>query len=200
MRVALIVAIITVGYVAFLAVHTLSGPRPKARKEAYILNATVDSDGDVAAYKGLLPQLLSMPAPHYVLFTSGYFPGTDVPWCGDCAVNLPIIRAIVGNAGGSLLEVQAGSKNEWRSRSHPLRTDPDAPIAYLPTLYHWSSSGGPSSHISRALSSDESVEELRLVVAKFIRDTAAGIRRVEEVTSKVIRSGGRGCGGQLGGC
>ena len=43
-------------------------------------------------FRATLPDLLSHPAPHYVMFTSGYTEGTEVPWCPDCAVTLPIIR------------------------------------------------------------------------------------------------------------
>lgn len=43
-----------------------------------------------------LPQLLSGPFPHYVLFTSGTLGGTldpaGTPWCPDCAKTMPVIR------------------------------------------------------------------------------------------------------------
>lgn len=43
-------------------------------------------------YKSFIPELLAQPEPHYVLFTSGVYEGSDIPWCPDCAVSVPIVR------------------------------------------------------------------------------------------------------------
>ncbi|PNG99279.1 hypothetical protein TSOC_014946, partial [Tetrabaena socialis] len=72
--------------------------------------------------------------------------------------------------------------------------DPDCPVRYIPTLYFWSAAGCGSS-IANPLSNDESEETLRLLVAKFVQETAAGKRYVDRITSDIIKSGGKSCGG-----
>jgi hypothetical protein len=53
--------------------------------------------------------------------------------------------------------------------------DEACPVRYVPTLYYWSAEGCGSS-VANPLNSDETEEGLRLVVAKFVQQTAAGQR------------------------
>ncbi|KXZ41878.1 hypothetical protein GPECTOR_254g638 [Gonium pectorale] len=106
---------------------------------------------------------------------------------------MPIIRQVVLNAGGSLLEVSVGDRSDWANRQHPVRVDPQCPVHFVPTLYFWTTEGCGSS-IANPLNSDETEESLRLMVAKFVKQTAAGKRYVDRVTREIIESGGKGCG------
>ncbi|EFJ42501.1 hypothetical protein VOLCADRAFT_107196 [Volvox carteri f. nagariensis] len=144
-------------------------------------------------YKSVLPELLDHAEPHFVAFTSG-LNSEGRPWCPDCSAAMPIIREVVLGAGGSLLEVSVGTRADWADRQHPMRVDPQCPVRYVPTLYHWSTEGCGSS-VSNPLSSDETEENLRLTVAKFVQQTAAGQRYVDRLTREIIQSGGKGCGG-----
>ncbi|KAF5843315.1 hypothetical protein DUNSADRAFT_17892 [Dunaliella salina] len=51
---------------------------------------------DYQQYEGKLKSALhTQKAPHYVLFTAGLHPGTDTPWCPDCAAARPVVRDCV---------------------------------------------------------------------------------------------------------
>lgn len=56
------------------------------------------------------------------------------------------------------------------------RVDPQCPARYVPTLYYWDPTGGCGSAIANPLSDDETEEALRVIVAKFVQETAAGKR------------------------
>ncbi len=58
----------------------------------------------------------------------------------------------------------------------PCRVDPQCPARYVPTLYYWDPAGGCGSSIANPLSDDETEEALRVIVAKFVQETAAGKR------------------------
>ncbi|GLC34863.1 Thioredoxin domain-containing protein 17 [Pleodorina starrii] len=148
---------------------------------------------DYTEYKDFLPELLEHAEPHFVAFTSGV-DSEGRPWCPDCAAAMPLIREVVLGAGGSLLEVSAGRREDWANRKHPLRVDTRCPVRYVPTLYYWSEEGCGSS-VANPLNSDETEETLRLTVAKFVQETAAGQRYVDRLTREIIQSGGKGCGG-----
>lgn len=100
----------------------------------------------------------------------------------------------MGDVGGSLLEVEVGSRGEWASSQHPLRHDKQTPVRYVPTLYHWTTAG-PGARISNRLNSKERIEELRLITARFLNETAGQIRSVVTVAQLVIESKGKKCGG-----
>ncbi|GIL73773.1 hypothetical protein Vretimale_5360 [Volvox reticuliferus] len=144
-------------------------------------------------YKQVVPELLEHAEPHFVAFTSGV-DNQGRPWCGDCAAAMPIIREVVLGAGGSLLEVSVGKREDWANRQHPMRVDPDCPVRFVPTLYYWSEKGCGSS-VANPLNNDETEESLRLIVAKFVQQTASGQRYVDRITREIIESGGKGCGG-----
>ncbi|GFR48086.1 hypothetical protein Agub_g9925 [Astrephomene gubernaculifera] len=145
-------------------------------------------------YRAALPELLDHVEPHFVVFTSG-LDESGRPWCRDCAAALPIIREVVLGSGGSLLEVSVGRREEWSNRQHPLRVDPGCPVTFVPTLYSWSAAAGCGSWLANPLNSDQPPEALRLLLARFVQQTAAGKRYVDRVTREIIESGGKGCGG-----
>lgn len=69
-----------------------------------------------------------------------------------------------------------GTPDEWRSDEHPLRLDmPYCSVTYVPTLVHWMEEGA-GSRLTYVLSSDETQEDVRLALAKFLKETAAGRR------------------------
>eukprot|EP00798_Chlamydomonas_sp_ICE-L_P021656 gene21656-28672_t len=138
-----------------------------------------------------LPKLLEMPAPHYVLFTSGNRPNSDVPWCPDCALTLPAIRRVVHLVGGSLLEVDVGSLPEWKSPQHPLRQDPQLRLKNIPTLQHWIKGGPAAALRADVINRDVSEQEVHLEVAKFIKLTAgAASKFVSQTTTDLIAQNG----------
>mmetsp|Transcript_27264 Transcript_27264/g.69415 ORF Transcript_27264/g.69415 Transcript_27264/m.69415 type:complete len:211 (-) Transcript_27264:171-803(-) len=185
-------AVVTLCYLAFL-MYTASQPVRRGRK---IRKPTYHKLTLYDGYPSLIPDLLSHPEPHYVLFTSGTFDGSleGEPWCPDCSVSDPIVRDLVNRAGGSLLEVQVGHRDEWASPRHPARVDKAAPVRYVPTLYHWTQEGA-GARISNQLNSDEEVETLRVVVATFMNATAGHSKSVVSVAQLVIESKGKHCGG-----
>ncbi|KAG2486528.1 hypothetical protein HYH03_014829 [Edaphochlamys debaryana] len=128
-------------------------------------------------YKARLQELVDHAEPHYVAFTSGV-DENGISWCPDCQKVMPIIREVVLSSGGSLLEVLAGDRDAWHDRQHPIRIDANCPVQWIPTLYFWKPDGsGCGSSVANPLSSDELTEDLRLIVAKFVKETAAGKRR-----------------------
>jgi hypothetical protein len=74
------------------------------------------------------------------------------------------------------------------------RIDKEAPVQYVPTLYHWTPSG-PGARISNQLNSDEEVEALRITVAQFLNSTAGSQHSVVSFAQLVIESKGKKCGG-----
>jgi len=93
---------------------------------------------DYQQYQGKLSVLHSQNAPHFVLFTAGLHPGTDIPWCPDCASARPVVRECVRQVAGALLEVEVGTREAWRDPNHPLK------CAYFYNGYCGDKSGGGS--------------------------------------------------------
>lgn len=145
--------------------------------------------------KELFP-LLRQPRPHYVLFTANYKPGTETPWCRDCAKVLPIVRKLIGQIKGSLLEVQIGEKDEWHDMHHPLRQDSDVMLRFIPTLIYWDPETFrplPGTKLEDPLSATKSSHELAVVLAEYVQKTAYD-EDVTAITSKIIKNRGKGCG------
>ncbi|KAL6753256.1 hypothetical protein V8C86DRAFT_2730020 [Haematococcus lacustris] len=178
-------------YAVFLMYSAL---RPRSRGTTVKHRPSYHKTVHHSAYKALLPELLAQSAPHYLLFTSGTL-ADGTPWCPDCAVSIPIVRSMVSDVGGSLLEVEVGSGSEWRDAQHPLRVDAAMPVKYVPTVYHYSVAGGAGARISNQLNSDATVEALRVVVAMFLRDTAGQSKSAVSYAQTVIDSKGKKCGG-----
>ncbi|PNW76053.1 hypothetical protein CHLRE_12g549500v5 [Chlamydomonas reinhardtii] len=180
-------ATLTLVLVQLNAASKLAGSRPFRFFGPSRLHKVVEHQH----YREHLQELMEAAEPHFVLFTSGVS-SDGSPWCPDCSKSNPIIREVIFAAGGSLLEVTAGDRNEWADRKHPIRVDAQCPVHYVPTLYYWTPAGCGSS-IANPLNSDEQDETLRLLVAKFVAETAAGQRYVDAVTKDIIASGGKAC-------
>lgn len=189
-RFLVVATVLIVGVQVYHAHHmsAVSAQQP-LRVQARKLHTVVEHK----EYKAMIPELLNGSDPHYVAFTCG-LREDGTPWCRDCVAALPLVREIVLEAGGSLLEVSAGTGAEWRDANHPIRVDAQCPIKYLPTLVYWSKEG-PGAHVSNALSSSQTPEELRVTIANFVKETAAGRGFVDRVTKAVLDSGGKSCTG-----
>ena len=67
-----------------------------------------------------LARILEYPSPQYVFYTAS--PGEDgQPWCPDCRRSIGTVREQVDRLGGSLLEINVGSRAVWKSPDNPLR-------------------------------------------------------------------------------
>ena len=58
-------------------------------------------------YPSFVANLPTLQEPHYVLYTSEVDAETHQPWCPDCRRADPIIRAVIKETGGTLLNVKA---------------------------------------------------------------------------------------------
>lgn len=62
-------------------------------------------------------------------------------WCPDCIETVPNIRQVLETVFDSniessteILEVDVGTREEWKSQDHPLRKHPIMPISEIPTV------------------------------------------------------------------
>mmetsp|Transcript_8703 Transcript_8703/g.23393 ORF Transcript_8703/g.23393 Transcript_8703/m.23393 type:complete len:189 (+) Transcript_8703:109-675(+) len=122
---------------------------------------------DYQQYQGKLSVLHSQNAPHFVLFTAGLHPGTDIPWCPDCASARPVVRECVRQVAGALLEVEVGTREAWRDPNHPLKVGVP-PISYLPTLVYWPRNGPSSRNLTRQLNSKVDRAGMEKVIMRFL--------------------------------
>ena len=128
------------------------------------------------------------PGPHYVYVSSGRYPDDhpehpNEPWCGDCRRSLPAARAAVVETGGTLLVVEAGTREEWKGNdAHPLRqplregcTFGLASVQGLPTLLRWGASPtGGGAELARCgpeLEAAETEADAARIVGEFIEST-----------------------------
>ena len=73
----------------------------------------------VEEFPSAIARLMTLPAPHYVLFTADRDSKTNQPWCPDCARALPGVQKQVAEAGGTLLEVEVCHQVHALSYSNP---------------------------------------------------------------------------------
>lgn len=73
--------------------------------------------------------------------------------------------------------------------------DTECAVGHIPTLVHWTKDGPGAQLGTRELNSDETEEALRLSIARFVQESAAGKAHVDRVTQMVLDSGGKSCMG-----
>ncbi|KAK9812855.1 hypothetical protein WJX72_004741 [[Myrmecia] bisecta] len=122
----------------------------------------------VEEYPSAVARLISYPEPRYVLFTADRDAETGVPWCPDCARCLQAVRDEVATVGGTLLEVEVGSRPVWKSPEHPLREDIQLRLTGIPTLTLWRQEA-PAARLGPELERASSAEDARKLVAEFVR-------------------------------
>jgi hypothetical protein len=125
----------------------------------------------VQDFKPSLLKLLTLPAPHFVVFSSDLDETSGLPWCPDCVRTIPSIQAGVTAVGGSLLEVRVGPRAAWKSVDHPFRLDTDLKLRGIPTLFHWNEDGRKGEVAGPELEAASSFEEASKVVSEFIVNT-----------------------------
>jgi hypothetical protein len=63
-------------------------------------------------------------------------------WCPDCIrLGRENVQRVADELQAHLTIVQVGTREEWRTSNHPLRTDPSFRITGVPTLLHWTANG-----------------------------------------------------------
>ena len=67
----------------------------------------VEFECNVTQYPSFVANLPTLQEPHYVLYTSDVDSETQQPWCPDCRRADPIVRAVIKETGGTLLNVKA---------------------------------------------------------------------------------------------
>lgn len=118
-------------------------------------------------YPSAVARLPAFPAPRYVIFIADPNPETGESWCGDTNRALPVARKLVREAGGTLLEVQVGSRPEWKDPQHPFRHRPELQLTCVPTMIRWSDSG-PAERIGPELESAKTQQEVEAVLHAFM--------------------------------
>lgn len=112
------------------------------------------------------------PAPHYVWVSADYDARTGQPWCPDCERSMQAAREVVRAAGGTLLEVQVGSRPQWKDAGHPFRLDPALRLTGVPTLIHWVA-GAPAARLGPELEAAKTQEQAAQLIHSFVASTAA---------------------------
>ncbi|GAX79605.1 hypothetical protein CEUSTIGMA_g7046.t1 [Chlamydomonas eustigma] len=156
------------GYISSYLV--LSGPakRNHSKVKAGMQSPATVLVSGVEDFKPTLSKLLTLPAPHFVVFSSDIDDHSGLPWCPDCVRTVPSIQAGVTAVGGSLLEVRVGPKAAWKSPDHPFRLDADLKLKGIPTLFHWNEDGRKGEMAGPELEASSNAEEAENVVYDFI--------------------------------
>ncbi|KAB0794958.1 hypothetical protein PPYR_11797 [Photinus pyralis] len=72
-----------------------------------------------------------------------YFTGSKLPsgisWCSDCVKAKPIVEEALkhANPNSHFIVVDVGSREIWKDRNCPFRTDPKTRLLVIPTLMRW---------------------------------------------------------------
>lgn len=94
-----------------------------------------------SSFAASLPDLLAAPPPRVAFFNAATDPATGKPWCPDCVKAATGIKDGVDAAGGSLLEVDVGTRAQWKGvADHVSRVSPPK-ISGVPTLIAYGSDG-----------------------------------------------------------
>ena len=72
------------------------------------------------------------------------------PWCPDVRRALPVVRKLVAERNGTLLEVCVGQRQDWKDQEHPFRHDPRLKLTGIPALFRWTADG-PAERVGETL-------------------------------------------------
>lgn len=121
-----------------------------------------------SSFAASLPDLLAAPPPRVAFFNAATDPSTGKPWCPDCVKALAGINAAVAKAGGSLLEVDVGTRSQWRGVvDHVARVSPPK-ISGVPTLVAYGGDGEEVGRLGARLESAADEEEAGRVVREWV--------------------------------
>ncbi|KAK5644891.1 hypothetical protein RI129_006191 [Pyrocoelia pectoralis] len=74
----------------------------------------------------------------YVYFSGSKLP-SGISWCPDCIKAKPIVEEALKLAkpNSHFIVVDVGSREIWKDRNCPFRTDPKTRLLVIPTLIRW---------------------------------------------------------------
>ena len=95
-------------------------------------------------------------------------PATGAPWCPDCARSIHVARRVVGELRGTLIEVDVGTRSEWRDRENPVRVG-DLKLTGIPAFAFLDKNMEVVDVVKKPLEKAASEKEAEDIIRDFVK-------------------------------